>query len=149
MASRKRWLESQGKKAAQQESWQTEWHDIKYQGVMAKALPCSERTFKTTLPQQGSPSSRDEESQCVAVEDRRRMRVAFEETARGILRYLEDSEDLEVSVTEVQEQMGMSEDAGVSFKQVARRQGQETRTAFVSSFVARRRRCLQCQIGQM
>ena len=95
MASRKRWLESQGKKAAPQESWQTEWHGIKYQGVMAKALPCSERTFQTPLPQQGSPSSRDEESQCVAVEDRRRWRVALEETARGILRYLEDSEDLE------------------------------------------------------
>ena len=77
------------------------------------------------------------------------MRVAFEETARGILRYLEDSEDLEVSVTEVQEQMGMFQDAGVSFKQVARRQGQETRTAFVSSFMAIRRICLQCLIGQM
>ena len=95
-----------GKETAQQERWQTEWHDIKYQGVMAKALPCSERTFKTTLPQQGSPSSRDEESQCLAVEDRRRMRVAFEETARGILRYLEDSEDLEVSVTEEQKTDG-------------------------------------------
>ena len=100
-----------GKKAAQQERWQTEWHDTKYQGVMAKALPCSERTFKTPLPQQGSPSSRDEESQCVAVEDKRGWRVAFEETARGILACrLEDSEDLEVSVTEVQEQMGMSEE---------------------------------------
>ena len=28
VASRKRWLESQGRKAAQQESWQNEWHDI-------------------------------------------------------------------------------------------------------------------------
>ena len=45
----------------------------------------------------------------------------FRGDGQGILRYLEESEDLEVSVTEVQEQMGMCEDAGVSFKQVARR----------------------------
>ena len=36
-------------------------------------------------------------------------RVAFEETARGKLRYLEDSEGLNVSVTELQEQLGISE----------------------------------------
>ena len=33
VASRKRWLESQDKKAAWQESWQNEWNDIKDQGV--------------------------------------------------------------------------------------------------------------------
>ena len=70
VASRKRWLESQGKKATKQESWQNEWHDIKYHVVMAKAPPCPESTLKTPLPQQSSPSSRDEESQWVAVEDR-------------------------------------------------------------------------------
>ena len=32
VASRKRWLESQGKKATRQESWHHEWHDIEYQG---------------------------------------------------------------------------------------------------------------------
>ena len=85
---------------------------------MAKAPPCPERTLKTPMPQQSSPSSRDEESQWVAVEDRIRRRVAFEETARGMLRYLEDSEDLKVSVTELQEQLGMSEEAGISIKQV-------------------------------
>ena len=31
VANRKRWLESQGKNVAQQESWQNEWHDIEYQ----------------------------------------------------------------------------------------------------------------------
>ena len=118
MSSRRRWLESQGKKATKQESWQNEWHDIKYQGVMAKAPPCPERTLKTPMPQQSSPSSRDEESQWVAVEDRRRRRVAFEETAWGMLRYPEDSEDLKVSVTELQEQLGMPEEAGISIKQL-------------------------------
>ena len=35
-----------------------------------------------------------------------------------MLRYLEDSEDLKVSVTELQEQLGMSEEAGISIKPV-------------------------------
>ena len=89
-ASRRRWLESQGKKARQQESWQNEWHDMKYQGEMANAPPCPERTLKTPMPQQSSPSSGDEESQWVAVDDRRKRRVAVEETARsdGRSRYL-------------------------------------------------------------
>ena len=54
-----------------------------------------------------------EESQWVAVEERRRRRVAFEETARSVLRYLVDSEDLKVIVTELQEQLGLSKEAGV------------------------------------
>ena len=62
VANRKRWLESQGKKVAQQESGQNEWHDIQCQGVMAKAPPCPERTLKTPLPQQSSLSSREEEA---------------------------------------------------------------------------------------
>ena len=56
---------------------------------MAKALPCPERTLKTPMPQRSSPSTREQEGQWAAVEDRRRRRVAFEETARDILRYLE------------------------------------------------------------
>ena len=78
---------------------------------MTKAPPCPERTLKTPLPQQRSSSSRDEESQWVAVEDRRSRRVAFEETAKAVLRYPEDSEELKVSVTEVQEQLGILEEA--------------------------------------
>ena len=51
------------------------------------------------MPQPSPPSFRDEEREWVAV-DRRRRRVAFEEIA-DILRYLENSEDLKVSVTEL------------------------------------------------
>ena len=79
---------------------------------MAKALPCPERTLKTLLPQQCLPSS-VHEGQWVAVEDWRRRRVAFEETATDILGYLENSEDLKVIVTELQEQLGMSGEAGM------------------------------------
>ena len=112
MANRKRWLESQGKNVAQEESWQNEWHDNEYQGAMAKAPPCTETTLKTPLPRQSSPSSRDEEGQSVSVEDRRRRRVRMQ-------RYLEDSEDLKVGVTELQEQMEISEEVGVSTGQIA------------------------------
>ena len=52
------------------------------------------------------------------MEDRRRRRVAFEETAWDLLRYVENSEELNVSVTELQEQLGESEEAGISVKQV-------------------------------
>ena len=61
------------------------------------------------MPQQSSPTSRDEEGQLVAVKDRRRRRVAFEETARDTRRYLENRKDLKVSITELEEQLGMSE----------------------------------------
>ena len=109
MASRRRWLEHQGERAALRESWQNEWHDIKYQGIMAKTSPCPKRTLKTPLPQQSSSSSRNEENQWVSAEDRQRRRVAFEETAKRMLRYPEDCEDLKVGVTELKEQLEISE----------------------------------------
>ena len=56
-----------------------------YRGVMAKAPPCPERTLKTPLPQQSSPSFRDEEGQWVAMEDRRSRRIAFEKTAKRVM----------------------------------------------------------------
>ena len=98
---------------------------------MAKAPPCPERTLKTPMLQQSSPSSRDGESQWVAEEDRRRRRVAFEETAGGFLTYLEDSEDLKVSVTELQEQPGLSEEASISIKQVTRQARNENGPKFL------------------
>ena len=93
-------------------------NDIKYQGMCAKAPSCPERTLKTPLPQHGSSSSRDGESQWISGEDGRRRRVVFEETAKRMLRYPEDSEDLKVGVTELREQLGMSEEAGISIKEV-------------------------------
>ena len=92
-ASKRLWLERQEEKVAVQESWQTEWHDMKYRGLMAKAPPCFERTLNTPF----------EESQWVSAEDRHRRRVAFEKTAKGMLRYLEDGEEFKVGVTELQE----------------------------------------------
>ena len=53
------------------------------------------------------------------MEGRRRRRIAFEKTAKRMLRYLEDSEDVKVGVTELQEQLEISEEAGVSTRQIA------------------------------
>ena len=134
VANSKRWLESQGKNVARQESGQNDWHDIEYQGAMAKAPPWPERTQKTPMPQQSSRSSRGEESQWVAVEDRRRRRVAFEETAGDILRYLENSEDLKVSVTESREQLARSEEAIISIQEVTQQARNENGHFFFSKF---------------
>ena len=53
------------------------------------------------------------------MEDRRQRRVAFEEAVRRMLRYLEDTENLKVGVTELQEQLEISDEAGVSIRQNA------------------------------
>ena len=41
------------------------------------------------------------------------------QTAKRMLRFLEDCEDLKVGVTELQEQLGISEEAGISIKPIA------------------------------
>ena len=56
--------------------------------------------------EQSSSSSRDEEGQRISVEDRRRRRVAFDEMAKRMLGYLEDSEDLKVGISELERRAG-------------------------------------------
>ena len=85
VASKRRWSERQGQKVAVQENWQNELARHQVSRNSGKPPPCPERTLKTPLPQQCSSSSRDEESQRVAVEDRGRRRVALEEQAKGML----------------------------------------------------------------
>ena len=62
VASKNRWLEHQEKRVAQRERLQSEWQDVKHDGTMAKAPPCTERRMRTPLPQQSSPSTLEEES---------------------------------------------------------------------------------------
>ena len=88
-----------------------------YQGTLAKAPPCPER--KTPLPMESSSSSWNEEAPWTSVEDRRRRGVAFEEAAKKMLRYLEDSEDLKVGVSQLKEQLGISHEAGMTIRQIA------------------------------
>ena len=53
------------------------------------------------------------------MEDRRKRRVAFEEMAKRVLGYLEDSEDLKVGISELKEQLETPEKVGFSIMQVA------------------------------
>ena len=89
VASRRRWLESQGRDDARQENGRNEWYDLGYQGAKAKAPPCSNSTLQTPLPQQSSSSAREEENHWEVMEERRRRRIAFENLAKGMLRYLD------------------------------------------------------------
>ena len=52
------------------------------------------------------------------VEGRRRRRVAFEDAAKSMLRYPEDSEDLKVGIRELKEQLATPEE-GLSIMQIA------------------------------
>ena len=91
------------------------------------------------LSQQSSSSTREEESQWSAqertaiasqekawkesrgteVEDKRKRCVAFEDAARRMQKYQEDSEDLKVGLSELKEQLKMPEEAGFSIVQIA------------------------------
>ena len=72
VASRRRWLVSQGSDDARQEN-----------GAKAKAPPCSNSTLQTPLPRQSSSSAREEEIHWQVMEERRRRRIAFEEPGQG------------------------------------------------------------------
>ena len=61
VANRRRWMEHPRGRAATQERWPNEWHDIEYHGAVAKAPPCPERTLNTMLPAQSSSSAREDE----------------------------------------------------------------------------------------
>ena len=105
VASRRRWLESQGRDTARQENWRNEWYELGYQGARAKAPPCPNGTLQTPLPQQSSSSAREEEDHWEVMEDWRRRRIAFENLAKGILRYLDNCIGVKVGITELRERV--------------------------------------------
>ena len=80
---------------------QNEWQDIKYQGIMAKAPPCPERTMKTPLPQQSSCGFLWKTGAGGASPLRMR--------PKEMLRYLEDSEDLKVGISGIERTDGNAE----------------------------------------
>ena len=63
-------------RVAQQERWLSDLQDVDHEGTMAKAFPCPERRMWTPLPQQSSSSAREEESQWISAEDKRKWCVA-------------------------------------------------------------------------
>ena len=46
--------------------------------------------------------------------------VAFEDAAKRMLRYLEDSEDMKVGLSELKERLEILEEAGFSIMQIAK-----------------------------
>ena len=117
MASRRPWLERQGKKEILQESWQNEWHDKKNPGGrqellrsredLGDALAAAKLAFIQGRRKPVGRCGRQAKAAC-----------RFRGDGQGDIEIL-SSEDLKVSVTELEEQLGISEEAGVSIMQVA------------------------------
>ena len=137
VASRRRWLESQGRDDARQDSGRNDRYDLGYQGARAKVPPCPNSTLQTPLPQQSSSSAREEEDHWDVREERQRRRIAFENLAKGMLRYLDNSNGVKVGITELQER------AEVPL------QDERKWPKYVRKILARRGRIMYCQLGQM
>ena len=60
------------------------------------------------------------ESQGLVEENKRKWFAAYEDAAKKMLKYLEDSEDLKVILRELKEQLESSEEAGISILQIAK-----------------------------
>ena len=108
-------------------------------------------TPKTPLPQQSSSSAgEEEEDHWVLMEDRRRRRVAFENLAKEMLRYPDNSDDVKVGITELQERLEVPVPIVISIQQVAQQARSEKWPKDFRSILARnRRRVMCCQLGQM
>ena len=59
------------------------------------------------------------ESRGLEVEDKRKRCVAFEDAAKRMLKYQEDSEDFKVGLSELKEQLELPKEAGISYMQIA------------------------------
>ena len=73
------------------------------------------------------------------MEDRRRRRVAFENLAKEMLRYLYNSDDARVGITELQERVEVPLQFGISEVKMAKR--------FLKYFG--KKKSMYCQLGQM
>ena len=111
---------------------------IEYQGAVAKAPPCPESTLRTPLPQQSSSSTRD----WVLMEDRRRQSSAFKNVAKDMLRSLENSEELKVGITELQEHLEVPVQKGITLQQVAQQARHESDQKVFRPLLARKRRVM-------
>ena len=74
--------------------------------------------LRRALPQQNSPSAGEEEDHWEVMEERRRRRVFFENLAKGMLRYLDNCNDVKVGITELRERVEVPLQFGISIQQV-------------------------------
>ena len=68
------------------------------------------------------------------MDDKRRRSIAFEKLAKRMLKYPENSDDVKVVVTELQEHMEISEDVGISIRQVAQQAMKENGQKIFENF---------------
>ena len=86
--------------------------------TLGKDPPCPNSTQQTPLLQQSS-SAREEEDHWELREERRRRRIAFESLAKGMLRYLDNCNEVKVGITALQERVEAPAQIGISIQQVA------------------------------
>ena len=81
------------------------------------------------------------ESQGLEEEDERKWCAAYEDAAKKMLKYLEDSEDLKVSLRELKEPLESLEEAGISITQNAKQARNERGQKLFQIFRQERMRC--------
>ena len=84
-----------------------------------KSSQCPRSTLQTPLPQQSSSSVREEEDLWEVMEERRWRRIAFENLAKGMLRYFDNSNDVKVGITVLQGRVEVQLRLGIHIQQVA------------------------------
>ena len=120
VASRRRWLESQGRNGARQENGQKEWYDLQYQGARAKAPPCPDSTSQTLLLSEARRQlEKKKTTGSLMMEDLRRRGIASETLAKEMLRYCGNSDDVKVAFTRLQERSEVPVQIGISIQQVS------------------------------
>ena len=74
----------------------------------------------------------------------------FRELGKGMLRYLDNSNDVKVGITELQERVEVLLQSGISFQQVVQQAMNENGQKIFRNILALRRRIIMlCQLGQM
>ena len=126
------------------EGWLQVEGDLEYQGAKAEAPPCPNSTLPTPLPQQSSSSAREEEDHWEVMEARRRRRIAFENLAKSMLRYLDNCKDVKVGIAELQERVEVPAQIGISIQHVAQQAMDENGQNIFRNILARRRRTVYC-----
>ena len=91
--------------------------DIEYQGAGQK--PCRAPTEPYKRPCLSKARRQPEKKKAIVLMEDRRWRSAFENLAKEMLRYLENSDDVKVCITELQERLEVPVQIGISIQQVA------------------------------
>ena len=73
------------------------------------------------------------------VEERRRRRIAFENLAKGMLRYLDNCKEVKVGITILQERVEVPLQFGISIQQVAQQTMNEDGQIYFPSILVRRK----------